>query len=98
MRRISVKEAAVGDALAAPLLDPQGRTLLPKGARLSPAVLSRLQGWGVFELVVEGRGAWTSEKSAAQLLGELEHRFAEWGENRLMMQIKEIARKHLDRR
>ncbi len=97
MRRIRVQEAEVGEVLAAPVVDAQGRTLLPRGSRLSPAVLSRLEGWGVAELVVEGRGTWTSEKTTAQLLSDLEHRFAEWRDDELMMQIEEIARKHLGR-
>jgi hypothetical protein len=98
MRRIRVQEAKVGDVLAAPLANRQGRTLLPKGARLSPAVLSRLQGWGIFELNIEGQGAWTSDKSTAQLLDDLEHRFADFQDQPLMRQIQEIARRHLDRR
>jgi len=98
MRRIRVQEAKVGDVLAAPVINRQGRTLLPKGARLSPAVLSRLQGWGVFEVQVEGQGAWTSEKSSAQLLADLERRFADWQDQPLMRQIEEIARRHLGRR
>lgn len=98
MRRIRVQEAKVGDVLAAPVTDRQGRTLLPKGAKLSPAVLSRLQGWGVFELNLEGQGAWTSEKSGAQLLADLEHRFAEWQDQPLMRHIEQIARRHLGRR
>lgn len=31
MRRIRVEEAKVGDVLAAPVTDRQGRTLLPRG-------------------------------------------------------------------
>jgi hypothetical protein len=61
-------------------------------------VLSRLQGWGVVELSVEGQGAWTSEKSTAQLLADLEHRFADWQDQPLMRQIEEVARRHLGRR
>ncbi len=98
MRRIRVQEAKVGDVLAAPVTDKQGRTLLPKGAKLSPAVLSRLQGWGVFELSLEGQGAWTSEKSTAELLADLEHRFADWQDQPLMRRIEEIASSHLRRR
>lgn len=98
MRRIRVQEAKVGEVLAAPVINRQGRTLLPKGARLSPAVLSRLQGWGVFEVQVEGQGNWTSEKSSAQLLADLQRRFADWQDQPLMRQIEEIARRHLGRR
>ncbi|MBM3278944.1 MAG: hypothetical protein FJY95_12810 [Candidatus Handelsmanbacteria bacterium] len=98
MRRIRVQEAKVGEVLAAPVINRQGRILLPKGAKLSPAVLSRLQGWGVFEVQVEGQGNWTSEKSSAQLLADLQRRFADWQDQPLMRQIEEIARRHLGRR
>ena len=98
MQRIRVQEAKVGDMLAEPIVDRQGRTLLPKGAKLSPAVLSRLQGWGVFELNIEGQGSWASDKSSAELLADLEHRFADWQDQPLMKQIEDLARRHLNRR
>lgn len=57
MREIAVGQAQVGDIVAEPVVNDQGRVLLPKGAKLSPAVLSRLQGWGVNELHIEGDDA-----------------------------------------
>jgi hypothetical protein len=97
MRQIAVEEARVGDVLAAPVQDASGRVLLPVGARLSAAVLSRLRGWGVFTLSIEGDEA-EGGKSAEELVEELEHRFAGLEEDARMMQIKEIARRHLERR
>ena len=47
MRELAVGQAQVGDIVAEPVVNDEGRVLLPKGAKLSPAVLSRLQGWGV---------------------------------------------------
>ena len=44
MREISVGEASVGDIVAEPVANGQGRVLLPRGAKLSAAVLSRLGG------------------------------------------------------
>ena len=80
-------------------------SLLPKGARLSAAVVSRLAGWGVAELFVEGEGeapefdilvegAEASAESSSLLAG-LEERFAEWESDATMMRIKAIARRHL---
>ena len=54
MRTVTAAEARAGDIVADPVVNDQGRTLLPKGTRLSAAVLSRLEGWGVHELCVEG--------------------------------------------
>jgi hypothetical protein len=49
VKGIDVTQAQVGDVIAVPLVN-DGRVLLPKGAKLSPAVLSRLAGWGVLLL------------------------------------------------
>ena len=54
MRTVTAAEARAGDIVADPVVNDQGRTLLPKGTRLSSAVFSRLEGWGVYELCVEG--------------------------------------------
>ncbi len=87
----------MGDVLAAPVADEQGRVLLPKGAKLSAAVLSRLKGWGVRELAVEGEDSEAPGKSAAELITELEHRFSDWQEDALMTDLKDIVRRHLFR-
>jgi hypothetical protein len=105
MRKIAASEAQVGDVVAEPVVNDKGRTLLPKGARLSAAVVSRLAGWGVAELFVEGEGeapefdilvegAEASAESSSLLAG-LEERFAEWESDATMMRIKAIARRHL---
>ncbi len=95
MRQIPVEEASVGDTIAAPLHDGEGRVLLPKGARLSSAVLGRLKGWGVNTIAIEGGDLDGSGKSPAELLEELDHRFADVEDDPLMVQIKDVARRHL---
>lgn len=97
MRQISVEEAQAGDIVAEPVQDENGRVLLPVGAKLSPAVLSRLKGWGVVNLSVEGDDG-EAGKSAEEFLGELDHRFAGHEGDVLMMRIKEVARQHLVQR
>jgi hypothetical protein len=93
MRRISVDEAAAGEVLAEPLTNAKGQVLLPKGARLSAAVLSRFRGWGVESLSVEGEDQ--ASVGVQGRLDELEFRFAEYEDDALMQQIKAIAREHL---
>ena len=93
MRTIPVEEAQAGDVLAEPLVDEQGRTLLPRGARLSAAVISRLRGWGISRLSIEGEDP--DAVDAERLLGNLEFRFSDLEGDELMMQIKAIARSHL---
>ena len=101
MRNIPVGQASIGDVIAEPIVNDEGRVLLPKGAKLSAAVLSRLQGWGVHQLKVEGEDVVGEEGEAtdsADLLEELEHRFGDWEGDELMMEIKRIAQGHLRRR
>ena len=93
MRRIAVDEAQAGDLLAEPLENTQGKILLPKGAKLSSAVISRLRGWGIQTLAVEGDDP--DSTSAEKLLEVLEFRFSDLEEDELMMRIKTIARSHL---
>ena len=98
MQTISVDQAKVGDILSEPLLNGEGKVLLPKGARLSPAVVSRMQSWGITTLAVEGSGAGETDGPAEERLEELERRFAGLEDDSLMMYIKETAKKHLAKR
>jgi len=100
MREIAVGEAQVGDVIVEPIVNDKGRVLLPPGARLSAAVLSRLQGWGVSTLRVEGEEADAEADDGEPEADEgreqaLELRFALWEDDELMMAIKQIARQHL---
>ena len=100
MRDIAVGEAQVGDVVVEAIVNDKGRVLLPPGARLSAAVLSRLQGWGVNRLKVEGEESEADaadEEEAADGSREqaLELRFADWEDDELMMAIKQIAHGHL---
>ena len=96
MRQIPVEEAEVGDVVGEPVEHANGRVLLPAGARLSQAVIARLNGWGVSTLNVEGQDQ-EGGKSREELLDELDYRFAGLEDDLLMTQIKEIARSHLGR-
>jgi hypothetical protein len=102
MRKITADEAQAGDIVAEPVINEQGRTLLPKGARLSASVLTRLAGWGVVELAIEGEpdaASIAAEVAAPEadedLLAALDHRFASWAQESTMMHIKSVARRHL---
>ena len=101
MKRIRAGEAQVGDIVAEPIVNEQGRTLLPRGARLSAAVLSRLEGWGVGELCIEGDDAGAmpepapADGGASDLLAALEHRFEAWAGDEVMDRIRAVARRHL---
>ena len=93
MRTISVDEAQVGDVLAEALDDGQGKMLLPKGSKLSPAAISLLKRREIRILNVEGEDPDAAD--AAKVLADLDFRFADLEEDELMMEIKKIARGHL---
>ena len=95
VRKISVTEAQAGDVIGEPIPNDEGRVLLPKGAKLSPAVLSRLAGWGVESIEVEGEDPDAAEDESPAGEVDLDHRFGEWEDDELMMAIKQIARRHL---
>lgn len=96
MRQIEVTEAQVGDIIAGPVINDEGRVLLPKGAKLSPAVLSRLAGWGVQTIQIEGEDVETrADETGATDAADLDQRFSAWEEDELMMAIKQVARRHL---
>ena len=97
MKQISAGEAQLGDVIAEPVANAEGRILLPKGSKLSAAVLSRLDGWGVTKLTVEGDDPDGEEEPANSLLDDLDHRFSAWDGDDLMMEIKDLARSHLVR-
>lgn len=96
MRHVAVGEAQVGDRIAEAIYNENGRVLLPVGARLSEAVLSRLNGWGVDRVAVQ-REEDPADEGTNSLLDALEHRFAGHEEDPLMMRIKGAARRHLSR-
>ena len=96
MRHVAVGEAQVGDRIAEAIYNENGRVLLPVGARLSEAVLSRLNRWGVDRVAVQGQED-TSDEEMNSLLDALEHRFAGHEEDPLMMRFKDAARSHLCR-
>lgn len=57
MRKISADEIEDGMILGEDLAGPNGNIILPKGVSLKGALSSRLQGWGIKELIVEGEEA-----------------------------------------
>jgi hypothetical protein len=99
LRQILLKEARPGDQVAEPVVNERGMTILPKGARLTAAIISRLQKMNVVDLVVEGRdpGA-PPPKTLGEQLSDLEARFRGLEGNATMMAIYRTAREHLTAR
>ncbi|HAA77515.1 TPA: hypothetical protein DCE37_20580 [Candidatus Latescibacteria bacterium] len=96
MRRLYLSETQAGDIVAEPVVNDRGMVILPKGAELTAAVIGRLQKMNVTEVAVEGEDPNAPPpKSLDEQLEELDFRFEGQEGDRLMMEIKSIAREHL---
>ena len=96
MRLILLDEAKAGDEVAVPVMNERGMVILPKGAKLSSKLIDRMEKMGVREITVEGDDPNAPPpKTLDELLEELEVRFEELENNKLMMDIKKIAKQHL---
>ncbi|MDA0747609.1 MAG: hypothetical protein O2954_13895 [bacterium] len=91
-----LEEAKPGDEVVEPVKNGRGMVILPKGAKLSPALIERMRKMGVRELLVEGNDPNAPPpKTFEDLMAELEVRFEGLEENSLMMEMKKIAKEHL---
>lgn len=96
MRLVLLDKVKPGDEVAEPVKNAKGMVILSKGAKLSSILIDRLQKMGVIEVPLEGDDPNAPpRKSLDELLQELEIRFEGLEGNRLMMEIKKIARQHL---
>ena len=97
MRTIVLDEARPGDEVAEPVLNQRGLVILSKGAKLSPLLIIRLQRMGVEEVTIERDDPNAPPpKTLDEKLEELDERFEGLEENPLMMEIKHIAKTHLE--
>jgi len=96
MRQIFLEDAKPGDEVAEPVKNDRGMVILPKGAKLSVAMIAKMRRMGVREVVVEGDDPNAPPpKTREELLEDLEFRFEGLEENMQMMSIKKTAREHL---
>ncbi len=96
MRLILLVEAKAGDEVTVPVMNERGMVILPKGAKLSAKLIDRMQKMGVREVTVEGDDPNAPPpKTVDELLEDLEVRFEGLDKNKLMMDIKKIAKQYL---
>jgi len=65
MKRMSVKESKPGMVLAQPITDQQGRTIVNAGTKLNALYISRLEKWGITEVIVADEAAAPAADAAA---------------------------------
>ena len=95
MKRVVTEELTVGMILAKPVTNSTGMVVLPVGAELDEATLSRLQRLGLISVFVEGDAGDASGKTLVELEAELEHRFRRVVDDPIQYQIREAIRLQL---
>lgn len=95
MKRVVIEELTAGMILAKPVTNNTGMVVLPVGAELDEATLSRLQRLGLTSVYVEGDAGDASGKTMAELEAELEHRFRRVIDDPIQYQIREAIRVQL---
>jgi len=95
MKRVVIEELTAGMILAKPVTNNTGLVVLPLGAELDEATLSRLQRLGLTSLYVEGDAGDASGKTLAELEAELDHRFRRVIDDPIQYQIREAIRAQL---
>ena len=99
MRLIILEEAKPGDEIAEPVKNDRGIVILPKGAKLTPSLIARMRKMSVREFLVEGDDPNAPPpKTFEEQMEDLETRFEGLEGKPLMMEIKKIARQHLEDR
>ena len=96
MRRVEIDDLSPGDIVANPVVNDKGMVILPKGIKLTPSLIGRLDRWGVTEAEIEGEDPNAPPpKTTEELLCSLDERFSDVEDNQLMMALKAIAKEHI---
>jgi hypothetical protein len=95
MQRVVIEELTQGMILAKPVTNAAGLVVLPAGAELDDATLSRLQRLGLVSVFIEGAAGEAGGKTIAELEAELNHRFRLVIQDPIQQQLLEAIRLHL---
>lgn len=95
MRRVVIEELTPGMILAKPVTNAAGLVVLPAGAELDEATLSRLQRLELVSVFIEGEACEAGGKTLAELEAELDHRFRLVRHDPIQQQLLEAIRLHL---
>lgn len=108
MRTIPVKEIEDGMVAAAEVLDRRGGVLLNPGDSLRKSYITKLIGWGVHEVEIEGEDPATDapdkkpeedmrlpREMETRIISKITHRFEMVGDDLLMKRLERLSRKHV---
>ncbi len=78
--------------------DPSSMTVCGKGVRLTEQLISRLEQLGIRTVTVEGHPVVVEgEPTLEQMLADLDARFSRVTDDPLMMKVKELYRRQIER-
>jgi len=101
MQNIPITLAAPGMIMAKEIKaseDPASMTVCGKGVKLTESLIDRLRQMGIQSLFVEGHPiAMEGETSLEEMLAALDKRFSRVASDPLMMKIKALYVKHIQR-
>ena len=101
MQNIPIKLAVAGMVLAKDITnpdDPTNMTICGKGIKLTESLISRLEQKGIQSVIVEGHPVIVEgEATLEQMLAALDLRFSRVTDDPLMMKIKEIYSRQIQR-
>ena len=101
MQKIPITLAMPGMVLGGDIKsseEPSAMTICGKGVQLKESLIARLRDMGIQTLTVEGHPVkMDGETSLEEMLASLDKRFSRVSNDPLMMKIREIYRKHIQR-
>jgi len=94
VQRIPLSELKAGMVVAKSITNESGMVLLSKGTALTDSLIARLERMDLSHISIEG--ASSSDKSKAELLSELDHRFEKTGKEPYMDVIKGVIKVRIE--
>ncbi len=100
MQRIKLSQAESGMILGRPVETSNGQILCAKGTELSEALIARLERLEIANITVEGNPVddGSPRKTLEEEMAELDQRFSKVTDNKLMMVLKNVVTKHINKR
>jgi hypothetical protein len=94
MQRIPIDDLKPGMVVAKAITNESGMVLLSEGTTLTDSLIVRLGRMDLSHISIQG--ASSSDKSKAELLAELDHRFEKTGKERYMDVIKGVLKARIE--
>ena len=100
MQRIKLSQAEPGMILSRPVETSNGQILCAKGTELNEALIVRLERLEISSITVEGNPVddGSPRKTLEEEMAEIDQRFSNVTNNKLMMVLKNVVTNHITKR